>query len=153
MVPLGKIKGNPTVLYIIILKWDNTLSQTKRQKLQVACLWEIFTFLVIQLEWLSSLYLEFIKVSCTIIWLKLLRAEHFNELGTCWLLTVKSKKSLIKCFQKSDLPKFFCVFLHYIFIAIVLLSITCLKGGVCILGYDYRPTPSTFLYYTESILS
>lgn len=31
MVPLGKIKGNLTVLYIIVLKWDNTLSQTKRE--------------------------------------------------------------------------------------------------------------------------
>lgn len=53
MVPLGKIKGNRTVLYIIVLKWDNTLSQTKRQKLKGACLREIFMFLMIQLEWLS----------------------------------------------------------------------------------------------------
>lgn len=115
---------SPSSRYIIVLKWDSALSQTKRQKLKVACLWGIFMFFIILLEWLGSLYLEFIKVFCTIIWLKLSRFEHFNELGTCWLLTVKSKKNTHQMLSKQWPPQillcisslhiyYYCIITHY----------------------------------------
>lgn len=53
---------------------------------------------------------------------------------------------------------FLCISsLHiYGYYIIIFLSITYLKkmgGGGSILGYDYRPTPFSFLHYTKSILS